>query len=258
MNRLVSVEVSHISPESLLSTTDLTPNIGHDNEPIPDIPVAQVGEISHTPTATLSGFPDPNPVPVVVTPPTTPHPPSVSVERGDPSDTPRPISSNLTLFHPLDPNMRQDSTTPHAQSDITRVSSQPTQIHYSIPSTSVALQTSEESTSIPPTTVSDPQSSLIVTVPPSSSVILPPSVESALIQPDHHLSHLPRPPSSTLTTDHSEITPQPEVPSVLDVHVTTNVGALNLPEHHETRDPDGPTPMDTSLHIQQSGPPTPT
>jgi hypothetical protein len=89
INRLVSMEVSHFSPESLLSTTDPTANIGHDNEPTPDIPVAQVGEISHIPTATLLTFPHPNPVPVVVTPSTTPHPPSVSVEQpGDFSDTP--------------------------------------------------------------------------------------------------------------------------------------------------------------------------
>ena len=138
-----------------------------------------------------------------------------------------------------------------------QASSQATQIHYSIPSTNVTLQTSEESTGIPPTTVSDPQSSLIVMVPPPSSVILPPSVESALVQPDHHLSHLPGPLSSTLTTAHSEITPQPEVPSVLDVHVTTSIGALSLPEHHETRDPSRPTPMEASLQVQQSGPSTP-
>jgi hypothetical protein len=151
--------------------------------------------------------------------------------------------------------MRQDSTAPYARSDIAQVSSQPTQIHYSIPITGVTLQSSEESTGIPPATVSDPQSSLIVTVSPPSSVILPPSVESALVQPDHHLSHLPGPLSSALTTAHSEITPQPEVPSVLDVHVTTSIGALSLPEHHETRDPSGPTPMEASFQVQQSGDP---
>jgi hypothetical protein len=92
---------------------------------------------------------------------------------------------------------------------------------------------------------------------PPSGVMLPPSVESALVQPDHHLSHLPGPLSSTLTTAHSEITPQPEVPSILDVHVTTNIGALSLPEHHETQDPSRPTPMEASLQVQQSGPSTP-
>jgi hypothetical protein len=89
-NQLISTEVSHFSPESLLSTTDPIPNIGHNDEPTPDIPVTQVGQISHIPTATLLTFPHPNPAPVVVTPSTTPHPPSVSVEQpGDFSDTPR-------------------------------------------------------------------------------------------------------------------------------------------------------------------------
>jgi len=98
-NQLVSTEVPHLSPESLLSTTDPTPNIGHNDEPTPNIPVTQVGEISHIPTATSPGFPHPNPVPVVVTPSTAPHPPSVSVEqRGDFSDAPQPISSNLEPY----------------------------------------------------------------------------------------------------------------------------------------------------------------
>ncbi len=110
-NQLVSTEVPHLSPESLLSTTDPTANIRRNDEPTPDTPVTQVGEISHIPTATLPAFPVPTSNVALL--------PSVSVEQaGDFSDTPQPISSDLTLFHPLDSNTRKDSTAPHARSDI--------------------------------------------------------------------------------------------------------------------------------------------
>jgi len=109
-------------------------------------------------------------------------------QPGDFSDTPQPISSMLTLFHPLDSNTRQDSTAPHARSDITQVSSEPTRIHNYIPNTSVTLQASKESTGVPPTTVSDPQSHPVVMPSPPSGVIpagLPLSIESAHVQPNH-------------------------------------------------------------------------
>src|SRR6266851_6557927 len=116
------------------------------------------------------------------------HPPTVSVEQhGAFSNTLKPgITSDITLFHPLDAHNRQDTTASHAGSDIALISSNGTQIPNSIPNTGVTLHTSDESTGVP-RTVSGPQLTAFTTPPPPSSVIPtepPPSVESALVQPD--------------------------------------------------------------------------
>ena len=163
----------------------------------------------------------------------------------------------LTLFHPLDSNTRQDSTAPHARSDITQVSSEPTRIHNYIPNTSVTLQASKESTGVPPTTVSDPQSHPVVMPSPPSGVIpagLPLSIESAHVQPNHlsrPLGSLP----STLTTAHPRITPQVTITPVFGDHGTTSVGTLSVCKHEETRDLNPPTSTEVSL-LQHSEPST--
>jgi hypothetical protein len=165
--------------------------------------------------------------------------------------------SVLTFFHSLDAHKREDTTVSHTGSDITLVSSDVTEIPPSISITSVTLQTREELTGIPPTTVSGPQSSLVVALPLTSSVIPtepPPTVESTVVQLDplsHPFGSLP----STLATVHSHITSQ--VPPVSDVPVTESIGNLSSPEQGETRDPNPPTPMEATLHSQQSGPSTP-
>jgi hypothetical protein len=118
--------------------------------------------------------------------------------------------------------------------------------------TGVALQTSQGSTGIPPATVSDPQASLVVMPPSPGGIIpaeLPVPIESTNIQPDHRSRQLGSL-SSTLTTARSHLTPQ--VASVLDVHSTTRIATLSLREHDETRDLGSPTPMEASLHVQQS------
>jgi hypothetical protein len=83
---------------------------------------------------------------------------------------------------------------------------------------------------------------------------LPPSVESALHQPGH-LSHPLGSPPSILSTVHSNITPQ--VASVLDVPVTTSIGALSARGRDETHDLNPPTPVGVPLHVQQPGPSSP-
>jgi hypothetical protein len=237
-----------------LSIANPSTKICHIDEPTPDIPINEIGETSQTPaTIVLTGtFPqDPDPVPVTVTPSIVAYPPSVSVgQQGESSDTPESIASDLTLFHPLDANQRQNLTPSHAGSDITPISSKATQIHNSIPSAGVTLQMSEGSTGIPHITVSDPQS-----LPPPSTVnpTEPPpsaSAELALVQPDQ-LSQPLGSLSSTVTTANYNITPQ--VPSVLG---TTSIGDLSSHER-ETHDPNSATPTEAFLHVQQSGPSTP-
>jgi hypothetical protein len=180
------------------------------------------------------------------------HPPTVSVEQhGAFSNTLKPgITSDITLFHPLDAHNRQDTTASHAGSDIALISSNGTQIPNSIPNTGVTLQTS---TGVH-RAVSDPQLTPFTTLPPPSSVIPtepPPSVESALVQPDH-LSHPQGFPSSTLTTVNPQITPQDA-----SVFVTRSIDDLGSREHDETRDPNPSIPTKALLHVEQSGPSTP-
>jgi len=92
LNRLVSTEISHLSPKSSLSTADLTTNIVCNDSPAPYIPIHELGEVSQTPSRTLVTFPHPDPVTVTVNPSTVPHPPSVSVGRqGEFSDATQPI-----------------------------------------------------------------------------------------------------------------------------------------------------------------------
>jgi hypothetical protein len=255
-NRAASTEIFHLLPESSPSTANLTTNIVH-NESTPDIPINDIGETS---TVTLFTSPNPDPLPITVTSFTVPHPPSVFVEQqGDFSDNSQPITSNLMLIYPLDREEQLDITASHDASEIAQISSTSNQISRPISNIGVTVQTSDESTGVPLTTVSDPQSSVIVMLPspPPSSVILAElasSVESALVQPDH-LSHPLGPPSSTLTTAHSHISPQ--IPSILDDHVTTSIGSLSSPEHQETRDPNPLAPMEASLPVQQPGPSTP-
>ena len=258
LTRLVSALVSHFSPQSSLSTANFTTNIVPNNQPTGDIPINEMGESSRSTTATFLAHPHPRPVPATVTPPIVVHPPSVSVEQGELSDIPQPISSDLTSVYLQGWYEHQDVTGPHDASDITQISSSANQISQSIPNTVATVQRSEGSTRVPPTVSgSDPQSSLIVMLPPPSGLTLtelPPSVESALIQPDH-LSHPLGSQSSILTTARSHLTQQ--VAPVLDVDVTTSVGSLSSREHYETRDPNPPTPMEASLQVQQSGPSTP-
>ena len=178
------------------------------------------------------------------------HPSTVSVEQhGAFSNTLKPgITSDITLFHPLDAHNRQDTTASHAGSDITLISSNGTEIPNSIPNTGVALQPSDESTGVP-RTVSDPQLTPFTTSPPPSSVIPtepPPSAESALVQPDH-LSHPQGFPSSTLRTANSHITPQDA--SVL---VTRSNDDLSPREHDETRDPNPSTPTEAGISSRRT------
>jgi hypothetical protein len=254
LTRLVSALVSHFSPQSSLSTANFTTNIVP-NQPTGDILINEMGESSQTTTATFLAHPHPKPVPATVTPPIVNHPPSVSVEQGELSDIPQPISSDLTSVYLPGWFKHQDITGPYDASDITQISSSANQISQSIPNTVAPVQRSEGSTRVPPpVSDSDPQSSPIVMLPPPSSLILtelPPSVESALIQPDH-LSHPLGSQSSILTTARSRITPQ--VAPVLDVDVTTSAGSVSSHEHYETRDPNPPTPIEASLQVQQSRP----
>jgi len=254
LTRLVSALVSHFSPQSSLSTANFTTNIVP-NQPTGDILINEMGESSQTTTATFLAHPHPKPVPATVTPPIVNHPPSVSVEQGELSDIPQPISSDLTSVYLPGWFKHQDITGPYDASDITQISSSANHISHSIPNTVAPVQRSEGSTRVPPpVSDSDPQSSPIVMLPPPSSLILtelPPSVESALIQPDH-LSHPLGSQSSILTTARSRITPQ--VAPVLDVDVTTSAGSVSSHEHYETRDPNPPTPIEASLQVQQSRP----
>ena len=82
LNRVVSTEVSHLSSELSLSTANLATNIVHNNQPTRDMPTNEIGDTSQTPTATLSTFPHPDSVPVIVAPSTIPRTPSV----GKPGD----------------------------------------------------------------------------------------------------------------------------------------------------------------------------
>jgi hypothetical protein len=111
------------------------------------------------------------------------------------------------------------------------------------PNTDATLQTSEESTHILPTTVSDPPSSPIMFPAGVILMVLPPSVESAPVQPNH-VSHASRPPSSSLTTARSHITLQ--VTSVQDPGVIASSGVQA-----------GSIPMELPHHENQSKPLTP-
>ena len=86
LNRVVSTEVSHLSSELSLSTANLATNIVRNNQPTRDIPTNEIGDTSQTPTATLSTFPHPDSVPVIVAPSTVPRPPSA----GKPGDFSNP------------------------------------------------------------------------------------------------------------------------------------------------------------------------
>ena len=158
---------------------------------------------------------------------------------------------------PPPPAKRDDTAAPHARSDITQVSSKATQFPRSTSTIGASQQTSQESAVFPLIPVYDPQSSLIETFQPYSSVIpmeAPPSVESALVQPGH-LSHPLGSPLSILSTVHSNITPQ--VASVLDVPVTTGIGAFSARGRDETHEPNPPTPVEVPLHVRQPGPSSP-
>ena len=95
--QLVSTDVPHIFPESSLSTANLTTNIVRNNlAPTPDVPTHEIGETSHTPSATLVTFRHPGPVPVTVAPSIVA---PLSVEQhGEFSDTPRPLPPTLHCF----------------------------------------------------------------------------------------------------------------------------------------------------------------
>jgi len=186
-NQLHSVEASHVSCQSSLPSTDLSAN--------------------------TVLFPHLSPLPVTVTASNVPHPPSVSVQQlGDSLNTLSPISSALTLFHPLARNAPQDIAAPSAASDITG-------------------EAVSDSRSLP-IMVSAPRSGLIPSVPPSS-------MESAPVHPDH-VSRPLGSTSSTLTVPHSRITPH--VSSALDV--TTSVSSRVRHGHDEARDPNTPIPME--------------
>ena len=228
LNRLVSnllILVSLFSAQTSLSTANLNTNIGQHNELTPDMPINEVRETSQTPIMTLltDTFPqhDPELVPIIVNPPIVVHLPSISVEQqGEFSNPPQPIPSDLTLLHHLDAHEQQDTTASRAGSDITLVSSNATQIHDSIP---------------------------IVMLPPTSSGIPmehPPSVELAVVQPNHLLGPLGSPSSTPMTTKPYM------VPSILD---TTSNGNFISCKHDENCDPKPPTPTEASLHAQQSG-----
>jgi hypothetical protein len=72
------------------------------------------------------------------------------------------------------------------------------------------------------------------------------SIESAPVQPNH-VSHPSEPPSSSLATSRSDVTPQ--VTFVLDASTTTNTDTLSAPENDEIREPTPCIPMKVSLHI---------
>jgi len=100
LNRLVSMEVSHPSPEPSLSTANLTTNIVR-NEWTPDIPINEMEETSETPATTLFASPHPTTIPAAIAPSVVPRPPSVSVEQpGDFPDILQLITLSLTFSHP--------------------------------------------------------------------------------------------------------------------------------------------------------------
>jgi len=124
----------HIAPQV---TSDTTPSV-HESVPTvnldlnPDISmedthllIDEMGEYAQTSSATLLTHSHPEPVPATVTSSIVAHPPTVSVEQhGAFSNTLKPgITSNITLFHPLDAHNRQDTTASHARSDIALISS---------------------------------------------------------------------------------------------------------------------------------------
>jgi Family of unknown function (DUF6535) len=235
-NPLHSAEASRISCQPSLPITDLSTGTVRTDKPTLDLPTKEMGETSQTPAATsITSGPHLGPLQVTVTPSKVPHPPSVSVQQlGDSLNTLSPISSVLTLSHPLARNAPQDIATRSAASDITGEA-------ILLP----AIVSESDSLRVP-IMASAPRSGLNSSVPPSS-------VESAPVLSDHVSRPIGSTPS-TLTVPHSQITPP--VSSVLDVHVTTSVGSRDLHEHDETRDPNAAIPMELSLHADQSRPST--
>jgi hypothetical protein len=97
LNRLVAMQVSHLSPRSSLSIANPTTNIVRNTETTPDVPLNETRETSQTPSATLLTLPHHDPVPVTVTPFFAPHPPSVG-QQGNFSDLPNVFPRSLHCF----------------------------------------------------------------------------------------------------------------------------------------------------------------
>ena len=97
LNRLVAMQVSHLSPRSSLSIANPTTNIVRNTETTPDVPLNETRETSQTPSATLLTLPHHDPVPVTVTPYFAPHPPSVE-QQGNFSDLPNVFPRSLHCF----------------------------------------------------------------------------------------------------------------------------------------------------------------
>jgi hypothetical protein len=159
---------------------------------------------------------------------------SVQQQLGNFPDTSSPITLALTRSHRLENDAQQDMATPHPAPDMVEILPTMNPICQPNPNIDATPQTGEESTHILPTTVPDPPSSPIMFPAGVILMVLPPSVESAPVQPNH-VSHASRPPSSSARP---HITLQ--VTSVQDPGVTASSGVqagsipMELP-HHENQ-----------------------
>ena len=211
-------------------------------------------QTSRTPTATFHTLPQPDAVPVIVTPLT------VSCAPGEFFDTFfLPITSALTSSRPSDNfNVQRGIATPQSASIITQSLSTDNQIPQSIPNIAATLQTGDKLTGSPPTP--DPSSMSSPTIIPvfHSGTIhaeFHSSVDSALVQRDN-IWHPLGSPSSFLTTAHSGLSLQ--IASVLDAHTTMRSSPSTPSMQSNTRDIAHSISMVVSGHENPSVPPTPT
>jgi hypothetical protein len=151
----------------------------------------------------------------------------------------------LTQSHPPGSDTQQDVAVLQPASDITEVSPTTNEIHQPKPNAGEAPQISEESTHITPTTYTDSLSPPIMMPTVHGGVILMvllPSVESALVQPDR-VEHALRSPSSSHTTARSRVTLR--ITPVQDSGLTAS--------RTQTRS----IPMELTQHNNPSKPPSP-
>ena len=241
LNPLIPGNVSHLSSQSSLSTTDDV----HTKEPIRAI-ASTGGEVSQVGRATLHALPYPDPVPVTAAPSTSVH------RQGDAVDPFRPITSSLTFSHLLGvSNKQQGVVAPHSASSITQILTRVNQTRPNIASTG---QTSNRSIGIPPTVTSTSLSgSPLSTLQDEVDPLEPPSFKESSPLSPHHISHPLGSLSSSHTTAHFDISSRIILAS--DAHISTSGSALSTRGFR--RDMDRSIPMRISRYEDKPAQSTP-